>query len=176
MRDRSSPKETLKMLYEMYSNDVFRYALATLGDSSEAHDVLQEVFIRVYRSINNFRYDATAKTWIMTITRNYIFDVLRKRRKDRQFLSRSEIPDVGVETTDVTVVTEIEEALQKLKDDYRHVVVLRYIDNLSIKETASVLGWSEKKVQNAVHRAITQLREALGSNSEEVKRTHEIRT
>ncbi|KPV42554.1 RNA polymerase sigma factor [Alicyclobacillus ferrooxydans] len=176
MRDRSSQRETLKMLYETYSNDVYRYAFATLGDSSEAHDVVQEVFIRAYRAINNFRHDATAKTWIMTIARNYIFDVLRKQRKDRQFLSQSELPDIGDEATDVSVVLEVEEALQELKDDYRQVVSLRYIDNLSIKETASVLGWSEKKVQNAAHRAILQLREVLGSDFEEVKRINEIRT
>lgn len=176
MRDKYSPKETLKRLYEMYSNDVYRYAFATLGDSSEAHDVVQEVFIRAYRAINKFRYDSTAKTWIMTIARNYIFDILRKRRKDRQFVSQHEMPDVGDQAHDVSVVIEVEEALAKLKNDYRQAVILRYIDNLSIRETASVLGWSEKKVQNTAHRAIQQLRQVLGSNSEEVKLTHEIRT
>ncbi|MCF8564574.1 sigma-70 family RNA polymerase sigma factor [Alicyclobacillus tolerans] len=77
MIDGSSSKELIRSLYDLYSNDVYRYAWATLGDSTEAHDVVQEVFLRAYRSLNSYRHDASAKTWLMTIARNYIFDVLR---------------------------------------------------------------------------------------------------
>jgi len=175
--DQPSSKETLRMLYGDYSNDVYRYAFATLGDSNLAHDIVQEVFLRAYRSLNSYRRDASAKTWLMTIARNLIFDVLRKRRTERKYLSRHEIPEqLGDESVPMEDLVEVEEALAKLKPEYRHVVVLRYIDGLSIRDTASVLGWSEKKVRNTAHRAMTKLREILDGNSEGVNMKNEIGT
>ncbi len=169
MIEPSSAQEIIRSLYDLYSNDVYRYAWTTLGDSSEAHDVVQEVFLRAYRSWNDYRQNANAKTWLMTIAKNYIFDVFRKRRTDRKYMSQHEMPEISDTSTPFDVIMEVEEALSQLKDEYRHVIVLRHIEKLSIQETASVLGWSEKKVRNTTHRAITKLREILSANSEEVK-------
>lgn len=163
------------MLYDDYSNDVYRYAFATLGDSNLAHDIVQEVFLRAYRSLSSYRRDASAKTWLMTIARNHIFDILRKRRTERKYLYRHEIPEqLGDESVSMEELLEVGEALAMLKSEYRHVVVLRYIDGLSIRDTTSVLGWSEKKVRNTAHRAIAKLREILGGSSEEVDLGREI--
>jgi len=174
MTDVSSPKEMIRSLYDSYSNDVYRYAWAALGDSTEAHDVVQEVFLRAYRSLSNYRNDASAKTWLMTITRNYIFDVLRKRRTERKYLSQYEVPEVSDDSTSLDVVMEVREALSQLKDTYRQVLILRYVENFSSIETSHILGWSETKVRTTAHRAIAKLRESLGVKSEEVKFNHGV--
>lgn len=170
MKAGTSTREFIHSLYELYSNDVYRYAWATLGNSSDAYDVVQEVFLRACRSANNYRRDSSARTWLMTIARNYIFDVLRKKRTERKYLDNSEMPEiVDTSTASPGMVLEIKEALLQLNDEYRHVIVLRHIENVSVSETAVILGWSEKKVHNTTHRALLKLREILGSRPEEVK-------
>lgn len=80
-------KEAIKLLYDKYAVEIYRYARLTIGNSVDAHDVVQEVFFRAFKSWQEFRRDASERTWLMSIARNYIFDVLRSRRNDREFLS-----------------------------------------------------------------------------------------
>lgn len=174
MKSDPSAKESIRSMYDLYSNDIFRYAWSLVGDSSEAHDVVQEVFLRAYRSLNHFRYDASAKTWLMTIARNYIFDILRKKKTEQKYRTEGDIPYVIDSESPVELVMEVEEALAQLSDEYREVVILRHIENLSVQHTAKILGWSEKKVHNTTHRAMIKLREIFGSNSEEVKMNHGV--
>ncbi|WP_236026634.1 RNA polymerase sigma factor [Alicyclobacillus suci] len=80
---------------------------------------------------------------------------------------QAEFPEIVIEQPkDMTY--EVEEALNQLKDTYRQVVVLRYIENFSTQETSEILGWSETKVRTTAHRALIRLREILGAHSEEV--------
>jgi RNA polymerase sigma-70 factor, ECF subfamily len=174
MKSDPSAKEIIRSMYDLYSNDVYRFAWSHLGDASEAHDVVQEVFLRAYRSLNHYRHDASAKTWLMTIARNYIFDFLRKKKTERKHLAEADIPDAVDTQLPVELLMEVEAALGQLSDEYREVVVLRHIENLSVQHTAKILGWSEKKVHNTTHRAIMKLREIFGSNSEEVKMNHGV--
>lgn len=168
--------ETIRSLYDLYSNDVYCYAKMTLGNSEDAYDVVQEVFLRALRSWGGYRGDANAKTWLMTIARNYMYDVFRKKHTERQHISRQEPPDFEDSLPSMDTLLEVEEALSQLITDYRHVIVLRYMDNMSIEQTASVLGWSEKKVRNTAHRALKKLRDILGSHSEEVNTPNAFRT
>ncbi|CAM3814727.1 RNA polymerase sigma factor [Alicyclobacillus pomorum] len=176
MSEQLTAQEAIQSLYELYSNDIYRYAKLTLGNSSDAYDVVQEVFLRAFRSWNNYRQDANAKTWLMSIARNHIVDLFRKKRTERHFLSLYEPQEVSNESTSAEAILEVEEALSKLKETYRQVIVLRHIENLSMQETAHILGWSATKVRTTTHRAMTKLREILGSNSEEVKFHNDIGT
>lgn len=176
MRDHSPPKEIVQSLYDLYSNDIYRYAKTMLGESDDAYDVVQEVFLRALRSWDSYRQDANPKTWLMSIARNYIYDVLRKKRTERKYISQQEPSDISDSSPPMDVAIEVEKALSQLKNEYGHVIVLRHIDNLSIEQTASVLGWSERKVRNTAHRALKKLREILGARSEEVDMANAFRT
>lgn len=72
MKDMRGLEEDIRSLYEQYANDIYRYARLTLGDSSVAKDVVQEVFLRAFRSWEQFRSEANPRTWLMSITRNYL--------------------------------------------------------------------------------------------------------
>jgi RNA polymerase sigma-70 factor (ECF subfamily) len=160
--DQNTSKETLRSLYDRYSNDIFRYAYSVLGDSGDAYDAVQEVFLRAHRAMNSFRHDAHPKTWLMAIARNYTVDVLRKKQKDRKYLTYQDVLEFSDVSTSLEAVMELKDAISQLKHDYREVLVLRYVDEFSIRETALLLGWSEKKIRNTAHRAMTKLREILG--------------
>lgn len=154
--------EDILVFYDLYSNDIYRYAYSVLGDSSDALDAVQEVFLRASRSLNKFRGDATPKTWLTTIARNYVIDVIRKRQRDRWYMSGQELPELRDDSASMDIVMEIREALGQMKREYREVLILRHIDELSVQETALTLGWSKRKVRNTSHRAMLKLREILG--------------
>ncbi|WP_156900038.1 sigma factor-like helix-turn-helix DNA-binding protein [Alicyclobacillus contaminans] len=68
------------------------------------------------------------------------------------------------------LMVEVAASLHQLNPSYRQVVILRYVENFSVPETAAILGWSEKKVRNSTHRAMLKLRDLLGETSKEVHR------
>lgn len=165
MSEHSSAQQAIQELYELYSNDIYRYARLSLGHSSDAYDAVQEVFVRAFRTWSTYRRDANEKTWLMSIARNYIVDLYRKRRTEKKFLSTYDPPEEPVPSDSAEILVEVEEALSQLKQEYRQTIILRYIENLSMKDTAQCLGWSETKVTTTTHRAMTKLRKMLGSHS-----------
>ena len=122
MNDQPTVQEAIQSLYELYSNDIYRYARLTLGSDPDAYDVVQEVYMRAFRSWSDYRRDANAKTWLMKIARNYIFDLFRKKRTERNFLSSYDPPQVHDEAASILATLEIEGALSRMKHEYRQVM------------------------------------------------------
>jgi RNA polymerase sigma-70 factor (ECF subfamily) len=172
--EESTSQEAIRSLYERYANDIYRYTRLMLGNSSDAYDVVQEVFLRAFRSWEKYRHDANGRTWLMTIARNYIFDTLRKKRTERKYLSGYEPPN-AIDILDDTI-RDVVEAIAKLKITYRQVIVLRHIENFSIAETARILGWSENKVRSTTNRAMAALRKILHEHTKEVNIQNESGT
>jgi RNA polymerase sigma-70 factor (ECF subfamily) len=165
--DHMTAQAAIKSLYDQFSNDIYRYARLSLGNSSDAYDVVQEVFLRAIRSWDSYRQEASYKTWLMSITRNYMFDLFRKKRTERKFLSSYNPPQVDDYSIPIETIMEIEVALSQLKQNYRQVIILRHIENLSMQETGFILGWSEAKVRTTTHRAMLKLRKIMGFDYEE---------
>jgi RNA polymerase sigma-70 factor, ECF subfamily len=154
--------ESIRSLYDLYANDVYRFAKLTLGDAEEAKDVTQEVFYRAFRSMNRFRGESNPRTWIMSIARNYIFDLFRRRRIQQKAWAEYRL---GQDTSVVDYPEEmhlLEDAILELKPTYRQVFVLRHVQNYSVQETATILHWSTSKVTTTDQRAIEKLRSILG--------------
>jgi len=150
--------------YDLYRQDIYRFARYTLGNAEEAYDVVQETFLRVIRFQDHYRHDASPKTWLMTIARNYMRDVMkRKFRECRAIQSFGETHTFEHEDYSEEQLY-LEESLKALKETYRQVFVLRHIEELSIQDTAKILGWSESKVTTTDHRAITKLRQSFGDS------------
>lgn len=169
MINESSAREAIKTLYDLYAQDIYRYAWFNLGqDSAMAEEVVQEVYLRALRSWSNYRRESGAKTWLTSIARNYISDSFRKRKTERNFAQRYEGPSIHDEYELATDLLELKDALARMKASYRQVIVLRYIQTCSVKETGRILGWSEAKVRSTTHRAMEQLRVLFESNGEEV--------
>lgn len=162
-------QEAIAELFRLYSNDVFRYAKLTLGNHTEAKDVVQEVFFRAFHSWGNFRSDSNAKTWLISIARNYMSDLLRKKRRERKMLMDVyQPPVVNDESISIEAMMILEQSLLKLKANYREVFILRHIEHLSIQETARLLDCSEGKIRTTDYRANQQLRQMMDSGTSEV--------
>ncbi len=156
-------------LYDLYADELYRYARFTLRDAHLAEDVVQEVFIRAIRAWNSFRGEASARTWLWHIARNYMRDVMRRK----QVRSRHSVPD-PVELYDIGApfesLVELEDQLSRLTDDQRHAFVLRCMQDLSVRDTAEILGWTESKVKSTLSRALTKLREQLAEPEAELSK------
>jgi RNA polymerase sigma-70 factor, ECF subfamily len=162
----------LEMLYEKYFQDVYQYLLFFTNSQTEAEDLTQETFIRVFKSYPLFNHRSSTKTWIISIAKRTAIDYYRKRKwisllpetVANVMKSREGDPQQLIEVKEEWEVIQI--ALSRLKPDYRNVVILRGLKEYSVKETAEILDWKESKVKVDYHRAIKLLKEQLGSLSE----------
>lgn len=144
-----------------------------LGNHSEAEDIAQQVFLRLWKSAP--RYKATAKftTYLFTITRNLVFnETRRKSRRNEQSLQEQEddwyqqFPVESHTRPDEQILqTELQQAVDKavvsLPEKQRMAVILRRYENMPYEEIASVLGLSVSAVKSQLFRARSSLREAL---------------
>lgn len=159
---------TFDHLYETYYNDLYQYVFYSVSNQALAEDLTQEVFIRALLAYDQFRGESTEKTWLFAIARRAIIDWYRKKKREvlfdfttwKQPPSEERLPDELAEARDDT--RALYEGIQKLKPNYRDVVILRSIQDLSIKETADIMGWNVTKVKVTHHRALKKLKEILG--------------
>ncbi|WAH39795.1 RNA polymerase sigma factor [Alicyclobacillus fastidiosus] len=160
MNSATSAKEGIEQLFHLYASDVYRFARYLAPSGVDAKDVVQEVFLRAFRKWNG-QSVSNPKAWLLQITRNYIFDLLRRKKCESHYKEKHK-PDLTMVSVPLDTLIELEEAVSALKPDYRQVFMLRCVHDLSVEETAQVLGWSRAKVRTSLHRAITKLRVALG--------------
>lgn len=163
MRSNRSPNEDIETWFELYSDEIYKFARYAAPKSVDPKDVVQEVFLRAFRSWNSFRDDSSPKTWLFKIARNYIYDLLRKKRTEMNYLERHR-PDLSEVSVPLDTLIELEEALSELTPDKRQVFVLRGIQDLSIEETALILDWTQAKVKTTFYRAVHDLRNLLGES------------
>ena len=159
--DRMSRKsDIISELFLLHSNSIYRYAKYCLPRDIDSKDVVQEVFLRAFRSWDEFQGNSDPKTWLFSIARNHIYDLLRKKKRERMHeIFQSTRPQEGSEN--LNTIIELEDALSRLHPNYRQILVLRLIQDLSIPDIAKVLDWSESKVRITFHRARKKLQAEL---------------
>lgn len=164
-------------LITRYQQPVYALALRLLTGQSEAGDVVQEVFLKIFRNISSFRGQSSLKTWIYRITVNEAHNArrwfFRHRRREVELDGadanspswKDAIADGGRSPFDVAVSREqqviIEAALERINPIFREAVALRDIADLSYEEIASVLGVSLGTVKSRILRGREALRDEL---------------
>ena len=164
----------LGTLYELYSQKVFRTCLRILGDRSEAEDQTQEVFVRIFSQIGRFRGRSKFSTWLYRLTVNQSLNRLRSRRRDAdRFGPLSALGDPAASegpAEQSLIIREMsdraQDLLSGLSPDYRAVVVLREIEDLSYREISDVLEVPIGTVMSRLHRARQRLK-ALWQSAEQ---------
>lgn len=151
-----------------HSAQVFRLAYRLTGNRQDAEDLTQDVFVRVFRSLETYETGNFAG-WIHRITTNLFLDRMRRKSKIRmdafgegaeeRIKSIDTLPEYAVH--DAAFDPDIETALSALSEEFRVAVVLCDVEGLSYEEIADVLGVKMGTVRSRIHRGRTQLREAL---------------
>lgn len=160
----SSAREGIHSLFELYANDIYRFARFTLHDEAEAKDVVQEVFFRAFQQWDSFRNESSYKTWLLTIARNYMYDLFRKRKRQLKLFDKYTPPEQDHKYKQIDDLIVLQEGIARLKAIERQAVVLRHVQGLPIAEVAVVMGWTEGKTRVKLHRALRKLRDLIDDN------------
>lgn len=185
---REGSEEAYETLLSRFQQPVYNLALRLLNDPSDACDVAQEVFLKVFRNVGQFRGQSSLKTWVYRIAINEAHNqrrwFFRHRHREvgleeEQEEARSMVdvlPDAGPSPFDFVFDQEkhvlIEEALTRINPTFREVVVLRDIMDLSYEEIADVLQLSLGTVKSRILRGREALREALVGQLEPQRALH----
>jgi RNA polymerase sigma-70 factor (ECF subfamily) len=160
--------EAFGAIYERYAEKVFRYLSAHLGSRLDAEDLTEEVFIRVWRSLPDYRERGSPfLSFVFRVARNALIDHYRRERRVVGQLSSDEVmiadhkPGPGEIVSEQMERQELREALEGLREDYRNVLILRFLSDLSPEDTAIAMGRSAGAVRVLQHRALAALRVRL---------------
>lgn len=174
---RAGTEDAYEELIQRFQNPVYNLIHRMLDDQEEAPDVLQEVFLKVFRKIDSFRGQASLKTWIYRIAVNEAYN-------HRRFFSRHRRQEVGLDRTDdqgsslhdvlpdqcrspfelalnSETHRQVEEALLEINPGFRSAVILRDLEELSYEEIAEVLQISLGTVKSRILRGREALRKIL---------------
>lgn len=158
-------------LYDEFHQDVFNFLIYLVKNRSVAEDLAHEVYVRVLKAYDRFEGKSSEKTWLFAIAKNVAIDHFRKNSvrerhsftafdwETEQLTSTTPTPEQFTELSEQ--MRELLEALESCTGDQKMVIVMRYFQELSIVETAEILGWNESKVKTTQHRAIKHLRKLL---------------
>jgi RNA polymerase sigma-70 factor (ECF subfamily) len=156
---------------------IYLLLLSLLKNEAEAEDAAQETAIKVYLNLHLFRGEAQFRTWVLSIARNEALSRLRKQRIRREesldaatddqsgdytpasLTSWREVPTEALEQKELG--TLLRKAIEGLPEIYRNIVLLRDIEEMDIRETATALGISEGAVKVRLHRARAMLQREL---------------
>jgi RNA polymerase sigma-70 factor (ECF subfamily) len=167
----SGDTEAFGVIYERYARVIYRFLNAHLNDFQDAEDILADVFLRVWKVLPKYQDRGTPfLVLLFRIARNRLIDHYRHVSTKRPSVSLDyvNIPDRKSEPADILVAkwenAELRRTMQKLREDYRTVLILRFISGLSPDEAAQVMGRSVGAVRVLQHRALASLRELLNAS------------
>jgi RNA polymerase sigma-70 factor (ECF subfamily) len=172
-RARSGDRQAFRTIVETHQGQVYRLALALTRDHHDAEDLVQDVFIKAYRSIGSFRGDAALATWLHRLTVNAASSAARRRRvrpTDPMVDGRGEplaLPDErpagdpARRAEGRAIKAAVDAALHRLSPAERTVFLLHHDGELPLAEVARATGRADGTVRNLLFRAVRKLRREL---------------
>ncbi|HTW44211.1 MAG TPA: sigma-70 family RNA polymerase sigma factor [Acidobacteriaceae bacterium] len=169
-------RENFHHLIRPYERQIYRTAFALVKNEAEAEDVVQDAVLKAYRKLASFRGDSKFSTWLIAITLNEARGRLRKQGRamldslDAQQAESGdytpaaltdwrEVPLAALEQQEIRAL--IQQAIAELPDTYREIITLRDVEEMSVNDTATLLGISVSLVKVRLHRARMMLQRRL---------------
>ena len=151
-------------LYLLYVEPVFRYLCSRLGNAHDAEDVTAQTFLAAFESFDTFRQDGHFASWLFAIARHKAMDHFRRRRETTPI---DEINEIPLNDDPLTGVIQSEQAatlskiIQRLTEEERELLRLRFLAALSFPEIAHFLHRNEEAVKKSVYRLLGRLQTQL---------------
>lgn len=161
---KSGDQQAISMFVKSNSDRIFKTCLAYVQSVPDAEDITQEVFIKAFESIQNFKGDSKLSSWLIRIAINLSLNYLRDNKKRLNQLDVSEI-ELSNDSEDTQKKKEVKKAVRyavfKLPEKQRKVFILSFYLKLSYKEIEEVTGYSISSIESLLFRARKKLRELL---------------
>ena len=180
-RCRRGDAAAFETLVSAYEQKVLNLAYRMMGNRQDAEDMTQDIFLKVYRSVGNFKENSSFSTWLYRVATNVCLDALRKRKKSQNDVSIQQrgdddsdyelsIPNDAPSPFEMAqrkeAMAALETALKSLSPDQRMAVTLRDIDGLSYEEIARITRSSLGTTKSRINRARLALRKILEDQKE----------
>ena len=150
-------KFNFKEIYKQHSKYVFNVALSVLKNTKDAEDIMQDVFIKFFENMDNFRGEANIKTYLYKMTINKSIDYIRKQAGRREKLVK--IFETNIKSETQTLV--LNDLLDKLTMNEKLPLILSEIGGFSYKEIAEILNIKIGTVKSRINRSINKLKNIL---------------
>lgn len=158
-----------------YQEQVYRLCLRMSGNAEDAADLTQEAFVKVWKNLDTFQFDAAFSTWLYRLASNCCLDFLRSKKRrptvsltmetDEEDEQTVELPDESPTPEEAAISKEEREnlqlAMQSIEPEQRQILTLRVVNDLSYTDIAQVLGIREGTVKSRLSRARESLRKKL---------------
>lgn len=164
--------EAFGHLYDHYQPKIYRFVFIKVGDREEAEDLTHQVFLNAWQNIHSYKHRGFPfSSWLYQIARNQVIDHYRTKKSN---LAIEEVdPEIFAEPASVHIMIdqdialqEVQQSVSQLKSDYQDVLIMRFVEELSVRETADAMGKTEGAVKLLQHRALHELRKLLDSSKE----------
>ncbi|MEZ4888080.1 MAG: sigma-70 family RNA polymerase sigma factor [Chitinophagales bacterium] len=161
---RTQSATLVEVLYERYADKVFRKCISFVKEESIASDLTHDIFIKVYMKLASFKGNSRFSTWLYSITYNFCVDYTRKNSKTKTVSIDDEerVKNIEVESVDDFAhikATRLKVLLEKIKPEERMILLMKYKDDMSIKDIQEVLKVSESAVKMRLKRAKEKVHE-----------------
>jgi RNA polymerase sigma-70 factor, ECF subfamily len=165
--------DAFAVLYTRHVDRIYRHCYYYMGNRTDAEDVAQQTFLHAWRAIGRYRRsNAPFLAWLLTIAGNLAISQLRRAREiPRDVAARQESMEDDPQDIVATLDScdTVRRVVLELKPDRQQVIILRFIEGLSIAEVAAALGKSENNISVVQHRALSDLRRRLAPRQMEPK-------
>jgi len=157
--------DQLTAIYQHYHLSIFRYLYYRVGDRQTAEDITSDVFVRMIRSLDNYRLQGIPfQAWLFRIARNLAIDHFRRTNghDSVEFDDQEHVETSPEHLVERSLTSErLQQALAEINEQQRDVIVMRFVLGMSINETAQAVHRSEDAVKGLQRRGLMTLRECL---------------
>ncbi|MCD6162106.1 MAG: RNA polymerase sigma factor [candidate division Zixibacteria bacterium] len=168
---RSGNLMKFKVLVERYKKSTYYYALGMIGNPEDAYDLSQEAFVKAYKSLERYDESQSFKNWLFTILSNLCKNALRSTSVRKKYISSSDIaftytPASAKTNPEISYIKKetkklVWEALAKLDNEAKEIIILKHFQDMPYQEIAEVLGIPVGSVMSRLHYARQKLKKAL---------------
>lgn len=152
--------EYFTTLYRRYGGKVFAKCITMLGDEGLARDAVQDIFIKVFLNLSRFSEQSSFSTWLYSITYNFCIDLIRKKKKipiqfaeDVGRMSNEVVEDVPDSVLLEMKQERLEKVLEQMPEGDRLILLMKYMDDMSIKDIADFFSKTESAIKMQIMRA-----------------------
>lgn len=147
------------VLYDKYSPKVYSRCISLLKDVALAQDATQEVFVKIYLNLSKFSERSQFSTWVYSITYNFCIDLIRRKQKQQALFTDDieKTPDVPDDVPDEELlsmeVSRLKDVMENIPIGDKAILLMKYHDDMQIKEIAEVLDKTESAIKMKLKRA-----------------------
>jgi RNA polymerase sigma-70 factor (ECF subfamily) len=160
IRSQQGETEAFGLLVELWQKPLLVFASRYLEQETEALDVVQETWISVIKRLNKLQNPSLFVSWLFRVLTNKCIDRIRKKQIEERLMKNAN-PKLEISTIS-NENKKLEQAIEKLSDEHKTLIVMRFGQELQVGQIAAILNIAEGTVKSRLHRALARLREILG--------------